>query len=90
MIQQLEKFSDEELEKEIAERRRLKEKPKLDSNPDLSNLIQYAERCLEELAKPNGYVKDFQQHVFEYTMSALYGTEFWKWYQSGPSSRGGK
>ena len=84
----LSKLTDEELAAELKAREQKKNQPpKLLDNPDWSGVVKYVTESVEEAAKPDGYVKDFETYLFEEVMKTLYGKGFWDWWNKGPCER---
>jgi hypothetical protein len=71
----------EDLKKELERREREKNKqPCLLAPLDLSNLIEYVEGNVAEIAKDGYGYKDFKHYVFEVVMETLYGEGIWEWW----------
>lgn len=76
----LKNFSSEELEAELAKRKKDKQRPKPLESPNFKNLIELVEKSIPEYLE-NGHVDDdFDHYVFEAAMEAIYGKNIWKWW----------
>lgn len=79
----LKKVSDEDLERELERRKREKagnSAPKPLSNPDFSKLITFVVSGIEEAVKERRKDSDFEHYVYEVVMEAIYGKDFWDWW----------
>ena len=85
----LKSLSDEELRAELARREKeAQTAPEPLKSPNWDKLKAFVVENVEELAKPDGYVKDFEQYLFEQVMITIYGPDFFNWWNAGPGQRG--
>jgi hypothetical protein len=84
-------ISDEELQAELERRKQeaqeAQKPPKPLATPDWAKFQKFIEESIAELAKPDGYVKDFTHYVFEEALTTVYGRNFWDWWNEGPGNR---
>lgn len=72
----LSRFTDEELEKEL-EDRKLK-RPKLQTNPDFAHLIEIIESCIDVAIKEEWWDDNCRYFIYEAALTALYGPAIFK------------
>ena len=81
-------MTDEELEAELQRRKLAQITPPTPlTNPDFTGLVKMVTTEVKELAKPDGYSKDFKHYVFESVLEAIYGKNIWDWWNKGPGNR---
>jgi hypothetical protein len=81
-------MTDDELEAELQRRKLVQITPPTPlANPDFSHLVKMVTTEVKELAKPDGYSKDFSHYIFEEVLTAIYGKNIWEWWNKGPGNR---
>lgn len=76
----LQSLTDEQLEQEIARRKKQKSIPKLIENPDFSNVILMAQDINKSIVDGIYHEdSDSKHYLYEAVMTALYGEKYWKW-----------
>ena len=81
-------LSDDELLAELEARKKKQQTaPTPLQTPDFSRLVTMVTREVKELAKPDGYSKDFSHYIFEEVLTAIYGKDIWDWWSKGPGNR---
>jgi hypothetical protein len=77
----LKSFSDNELREELKRREEVvKNMPQPIMMPDFAVLIKYVSNSIKAKAEDGYETKDFEHHVFELVMEAIYGKQFWYWW----------
>lgn len=83
MERPLKHFTDEQLQLEIAERLKEKnKKPEPVTNPDWSRLISYLQEGVTSVSEEKYAPKDFEHYCFEIALETVYGKDIWKWWNS--------
>jgi len=74
-------FSDEQLEAELKARAELRNKPPTPL-PTIrwDQVSDYIKVGVYEVSLGRGEPKDFEHYLFELVMEAVYGREFWVWW----------
>lgn len=74
----LNNFSDEELKRELKKRKEEAKKQafKMNEDPDLTGLKNYAEEQKESYLKDGEPTKDAEHYMYEEVMKAFYGKDF--------------
>jgi len=72
----LNKFTDEELEEELARRR---EPPKPVEHPNLGDLKAVAQEYLDDIKENGRPSKDSKNYIFESVMKTFYGPDIFSW-----------
>lgn len=71
----------EELEKELERRRNEEERPQLKEDIQLEKVINIAENAVNRIVKGEYHPDNDDSHyIWEATMEALYGEDFFDWY----------
>lgn len=81
MIMDLSKLTDEQLREEVQRRereQRYARRPSLRFDPDYTGLIQYLERCTDEITEGR-LPTNFEHGVFREAVNAVYGTYYFEW-----------
>ena len=77
----LTRLSTEELEAELARRKELEEGvPSPLKLADFSKLQQQVIAAVQGLVKNGRPPKDFEHYIYEAAMEAVYGKDFWAWW----------
>jgi hypothetical protein len=76
--------TDQELEKELECRKKVKEQEAIRplQNPDFSNLIETVKASIAIIQEEKYEPKNFRHYVFEAAMEAIYGSKIWDWYKN--------
>lgn len=83
MKRPLKHFSDEEIQQELAERTKEKDKvPQPLTNPDWSRLTALLTEGVNSVASEGYEPKDFEHWCFEVSVETLYGKDIWKWWNA--------
>ena len=81
----LKNISDADLEAEVARRAEEKKKKSMPQPQlviDWSPLQRYIEEGVKHVNDEGYEMKDFEHYLFETAMEAVYGPDFWKWWNS--------
>lgn len=81
----LKNLSDDELEKELLRRKEekaAKATPKPLAKPDFTELIGTIVDGIEQAVRDRRAGKDFDHYVCEAAVEAVYGKDFWNWWNS--------
>jgi len=81
-MSKLEDFTEEELINELEKRKLNKTRPQLKKdNIDLSGVISQAEHIINSVVNDTYYEEnDNPQFIYEAVMTALYGDDFFEWF----------
>lgn len=81
----LKQVSDAELRHELALREakaKLRVEPVLLPNPDFRRVVALMTAGVREAQETGRFPKDFKHYVYEAALEAIYGHEFWAWYNA--------
>ena len=83
MVGDLSEFDDLSLKKELAKRKKKKEKeaiPKVLDNMDWSKVVGLADNVKDQMVERGMYDEDYDHYIFEEVMRTVFGPKYFDWH----------
>ncbi len=83
MVGDLSEFDDDTLKKELAKRKKKKEKeaiPKVLNDIDWTSVIRLAASVKDQMIDQGMYDEDYDHYIFEEVMKSVFGPKYFDWH----------